>query len=87
MRMRTSSSSGRRTVFHSPLATKNSSTVTVRVPAGEARSTTAPTVISTGGVSAECAATHFFPTRVTWQTSPSFFRQKPSACRQKKVWL
>ena len=43
--------------------------------------------MSTGGVSAECAATHFAPTRVTWQVSPSFFRQKPSAFRQKRVWL
>ena len=42
---------------------------------------------STGGESAECAATHFFPTFVTWQTVPSFFRQKPSALRQKKLWL
>ena len=43
--------------------------------------------MSTGGVSAECAATHFFPDRVTWQTSPSFFRQYPRALRQNSVWL
>ena len=88
MRTRVTSSSGRRTVFHCAVGHEE-----VRhrhlalAPRAEARSTRAPRVMSTGGVSAEWAATHFFPTRVTWQTSPSFFRQKPSACRQKRLWL
>ena len=35
----------------------------------------------------ECAATHFCPPGTTWHTVPSFLRQKPSAERQKYVWL
>jgi hypothetical protein len=77
----------RRTVFQIPSATKKSLTGTERVPSADSQIHLCTSVMRTGGVSAECAATHFLPTLVTWQTSPSFFRQKPSACRQKSDWL
>jgi hypothetical protein len=40
-------------------------------------------VSSTGAVSFEAAATQRRPRFTTWQAVPSFFRQKPSALRQK----
>ncbi len=68
-------SSGPRFWFHSPSAVKNSFTGSSRRPSGPASSAVAPSTMSTGGVSAEWAATHEVPTPVTWQVSPSFFRQ------------
>ena len=43
--------------------------------------------MSAGALSFDAAATHLAPPLTTWQTVPSFFRQKPSAFRQKYVWL
>ena len=43
------------------------------------------TQISTGAVSEEWAATQRLPCGTTWQCTPSFFRQNPSACRQNQV--
>ncbi len=83
IRSRVTTSWGARTVFQMPSATKKSLSDTVRVPSAEARSTSAPRVMRTGGVSAECAATQRVPPGTTWQTVPSFLRQKPSAFRQK----
>ena len=57
------------------MVTKKSRTGMLRSPSGPTSVATASSVISTGGVSAEWAATRFFPTLVTWQTVPSFFRQ------------
>ena len=87
MRTRVTISPGFLRLFQMPSARKKSFRPTSRRPSDPASSTVAPRVMSTGGVSAECAATHFFPTRVTWQTSPSFFRQYPRASRQNSVWL
>ena len=64
----------------------NSSGIT-RVPRGETNTTLAPNATNTGAVSLDAAATHRLPLATTWQTVPSFFRQKPSACRQKWLWL
>ncbi len=45
--------------------------------------TEASSASSTGAVSLEAAATQRLPPATTWQAVPSFFRQKPSALRQK----
>ncbi len=55
----------------------------VRSPSGPASSTSAPSSSNAGGVSPEKAAQQKVPPGATWQTVPSFLRQKSLAWRQK----
>ena len=83
----TTSSPGSIRRFQMPSDVKKPATGTFLLPSGPAISTCASSAMRTGGVSAECAATQRVPPGTTWQSSPSFFRQNPSAFRQKYVWL
>src|SRR5260221_3193294 len=58
-----------------------------RCPRGEAISISASSASSAGAVSPEKTAQQREPPGATWQTSPSFFRQKLQDLRQNRDWL